>query len=818
MLRILSLKQKMILGGIAAVFFPFLAVGAIVYVQLSDSLLAMGESISVHYAEVTAKSIDEKLMQEMKVAAAIAADPDIIDALRTRDFQEAQTEIDEIYEHIGEDFFTIFLLDNRGVAKAEATFTEQIGLDLSDRDYFLQAQKGKTGVDGPLFPRGNAALNEAIVIVYVPVEENNEFLGVVGIPINIQFLVDIISENKSGRTGFAYAVNSEGLVLFHPTKNLSLTFHLDELPGTEEIMELIAEKKTGAAYTFLTDTKQLAGLATSALTGWKIIYSQDKGEIMMPLNRLLWIILLSAIGFLSITILIIGLFSSRISTPVQKLMEIMKHVTEHSSEIIMQIGTNRKIKFVNPAFEKITGLASKDIIGTELPLNNDKGITKDKIWELLEDGNIWSGRIRLKGQDTKAIVMDVMLIPFTNNKEIIEGNLLIGRDVTNELMYEERLQQSQKLEAIGTLAGGIAHDFNNIISGISGYAELTLMMEKNSAETDKYMREIVKASERARDLVSQILTFSRQAEVELKPLLPKSIIKEALRLLDATIQSKISIESSLNSDAAIVADPTQIHQIVMNLFMNAVHAIGGNPGTIKIELEDFIVDDEFVKMHPNIKTGKHVLLRVSDTGKGIEQEHLKKIFEPFFTTKSRGKGTGLGLSMVHGIVKKLDGIITAYSEVGKGTVFSIILPATDADDKALLEKEAELKKGTEKVAIIDDETPIVASLHSILTNLGYMVKAFTNSSEALELIKERPNEFDIIITDYSMPQITGLELAKDIRTAGLDIPIILTSGFLGQGMEEIAKEAGISAFIGKPISTYKLADMIRNVLDNPQKV
>ena len=811
MLKKLSLKQKMILGGGVAVFLPFFVAGVVIYFQLSKSLLEISKNKAVHYAEDVAVLFDAKLKQELMLASAIAADPDIIESLAEGNYQQAQIEIDDIFNSIGNDSFTIFILDNTGAVRADATFKEQIGLDLSDRPYFQNAKQGETGAAGPMFTRGKAILEEATILVYAPVQKDT-FFGVVAIPFSIASLVDIILEKKSGETGFAYVVDSNGLVLLHPKKELSLKINLKELPGTEEVVELIGEKKSGAASTFLVGTEQIIGLATAKLTGWKIVFSQDKEEIMKPVNRLLRTILLSGLLFLVLTILIITVLSRKISTPIQKLMEIMKQVTEHSSEIILHIGTHRKIKFANPAFEKLTGLRSEEIIGTELELDNHKKIPSEKIWEYLEKGSIWSGRVWIKGYDKKKITMDVMLVPFRNDKGAIEGYIEIGRDITNELMYEQRLQQSQKLEAIGTLAGGIAHDFNNIISGISGFAELTLMVGNCDAEAADNMREIIQAAERAHDLVSQILTFSRETKVELRPLLPKSVLKEALKLLGATIQAKIKIESNINSDAAITAEPTQIHQIVMNLFMNAAHAIGGNAGTIKIELEDYIVDEAFTHMHPNVKTGKHILLRVSDTGSGIEQEHLNKIFEPFYTTKAPGEGTGLGLSMVHGIVKKLDGIITAYSEVGKGTVFNIIIPVVEIDDSVLDEKETEIKKGTEKVAIIDDETAIAASLHSILTNLGYHVKAFTDSMEALTSIKSSPGDFDLIITDYSMPQVTGLELAKALRKEGIDIPMILTSGFLGQGMEKIARDSGISAFITKPINTYQLTNAIRSIL------
>jgi nitrogen-specific signal transduction histidine kinase len=390
----------------------------------------------------------------------------------------------------------------------------------------------------------------------------------------------------------------------------------------------------------------------------------------------------------------------------------------------------------------------------------------------------------------------------------------IGRDITSELAYEKRLQQAQKLEAIGTLAGGIAHDFNNILSGIFGYAELSLMKKDVDSETERYIREIIKASERARDLVSQILTFSRQTDVQLRPLQPKVVIKEALKLLRASIPATIEIESTISSDSVIMAEPTQIHQVIMNLFTNAAHAIGDRTGTIRLELEDFVVGEDYTRVHPNITEGNHVLIRVTDTGSGIAPEVLDQIFEPFFTTKAQGKGTGLGLSVVHGIVKQLGGIVTAYSEVGKGTVFNVIIPCMAADGLDLREGGLTLQRGTERIAVLDDEGAIATTTASILTNLGYKVTAFTESMEALKAILSDPDAFDLIITDYSMPEMTGLEMTMKLRESNIDIPVILTSGFFNKDIENAALAVGISDLIIKPVDTYHLTDAIRKAFQS----
>ena len=802
----------MILGGIAAVCIPFFIAGIIIYIQLSNSLLELTEEKSVHIAQNIAAFIDATLMQETKLVSAIAADPDIVDASKTGDYRIAQTALEAIQARIGSGGFAFFLTDKDGIIRADSLFPQQIGIDLSDRNYFLQAKEGKTTVEGPLFPKGTASPEVPIIVVCAPIRGKNNFYGIVALPIEAEFLAKSISGKKLGQTGYTFLINAEGLVIVHPKRELILRLHLFDRPGTEEMAKIIHDKKTGTASYFLEGSEMIAGLARVDLTGWIVVFNQSRDEIMSPVNKILSAMFISAVIFLIITIFIIIVFFSRISHPINKLMEVMKQVTQHSTEIILQIGLDRKIIFANPAFEKITGIKSESIIGTEPDLNTPNNISANVIWDLLKAGTPWSGRVELKGNKADPITLDVMLVPLRDDRGFIQGYLEIGRDITAELMFEKRLQQAQKLEAVGTLAGGIAHDFNNILSGIFGYAELALMEKSSASETERYIRQILAASERARDLVSQILTFSRKTDVELRPLMPKSVLKEALKLLRASIPATIDIQSKINSDSAIMAEPTQIHQVVMNLFTNSVHAIRENTGTITLELEDFMVDDEFVKTHPNIKQGKHIMLRVSDTGNGIEPKILDHIFEPFYTTKSQGEGTGLGLSVVHGIVQKLGGIVTTYSEIGKGATFNIIIPTIQSDDAEPYQNGSVIREGEERIVVVDDEPDAAAMIRHMLNSVGYKVTAFTDSGEALEAIQTNPNGFDLIIANYSMPHITGLEMAKKLRESGIKIPMILTSGYLDENIETAARKAGISDVVVKPINTYKLTDAIHTAL------
>ena len=380
---------------------------------------------------------------------------------------------------------------------------------------------------------------------------------------------------------------------------------------------------------------------------------------------------------------------------------------------------------------------------------------------------------------------------------------------------EEVLRQSQKLEAIGALAGGIAHDFNNILSAIQGYTELCLFdSRESSAVTDK-LHKVLEACSRAAELINQILTFSRQRKQEPKLIKPALIVKEAVQLIRASIPSTIEIRHETSSNLFIMAEPTGIHQVIMNLCTNAAHAMRGAGGTMIVRLSDVDIDEPFAAGHPELAPGKHVKLEVSDTGSGISPDQLGRIFDPFFSTKEMGEGTGLGLSTVHGIVKSLNGAIIVYSEVGEGSQFNIFLPAMHGEDTKEVYAEPNLPTGSERILMVDDEAALVDVGVEQLKSLGYKVTARTSPTEALSLFKKKPDKFDLVITDLTMPKMTGLDLAHKIVQNRSGIPIILCTGFSDFLEEKQLRFAGIHCLIKKPILLSEIAKAIRDVLDKP---
>ena len=385
---------------------------------------------------------------------------------------------------------------------------------------------------------------------------------------------------------------------------------------------------------------------------------------------------------------------------------------------------------------------------------------------------------------------------------------------------ETQLQQVMKLQAIGTLAGGIAHDFNNILFPIVGYTELTMDDIPPDSQARKNLEEVLKAANRAKELVQQILTFSRQNGQERKPLKVQTLIKEALKLLRATIPSSIEIHSSVDEDCGPVnGDPTQIHQVIMNLCTNAYHALQETGGKLEVSLKETNLGHEQSLERVGMKPGRHLELTVKDNGHGMTPLVLERIFEPYYTTKEQGKGTGLGLSVIHGIIKNHGGDISVSSQPGAGSTFSVYLPVID-DIEVEIEpvKTASATNGNERILLIDDEEQIIDLERRILENLGYKVTPKTDSEEALEEFSARPDRFDLVITDMTMPKITGDRLARKLMEINPQIPVILCTGFNEAISEEKALAMGIDKFVMKPIVKDELAYTIRTVLDNPKSL
>lgn len=396
--------------------------------------------------------------------------------------------------------------------------------------------------------------------------------------------------------------------------------------------------------------------------------------------------------------------------------------------------------------------------------------------------------------------------------ELTIANQNLKQDLIKRKKLEAQLRQAYKMESIGTLASGIAHDFNNILASVIGFTEMTIAEIKKDSPVYQNMTHVLSAGLRAKELVQQILTFSRQEEKEPKPVQLKPLIEEVLKLIRASLPSSIKIEQDLKGNPVIMADTIEIHQVLMNLCTNAGHAMEEKGGTLMVELASIEIDKDDT-LSEKIKPGPYVLLMVNDTGCGMSDHVKQRLFDPFFTTKQRGQGTGMGLSVVHGIISSFDGSILVYSRPGEGSTFKLFFPAVER--RSLTEERSGdlFFKGNEHILFVDDDPTIVTMTQAFLESLEYKVSASISSLEALDIVLDQKNRIDLVITDVDMPELTGIHLAEKIIKIKPGIPIVLCSGYSSGLQKKYARDIGISGYLSKPVLMRDLSKTIRTVLD-----
>ena len=498
-----------------------------------------------------------------------------------------------------------------------------------------------------------------------------------------------------------------------------------------------------------------------------------------------------------------------------------RQLVEMAQEGIWAIDNDANTSYANPRMSEILGYTVEEMLGRSLySFMDERGIEiANRNIERRKQGISEEHDFEFIREDGQLIYAKLSTSPITDSEGGYIGALALVSDVTEQRLMEvekERLQaqlnQAQKLEAIGTLAGGIAHDFNNILMAVTGFAQVAIN-EPDAEERRQDLNHVLLSCERARNLVKQILVFSRQSEYVRKPLEIAVMVKEALKLLRASMPTTIEFRQKIASEQIMVlADPTQIHQIMMNLCTNAAQAMMEG-GVLEVDLEstEFLPDTPLPS--PDLKPGPYAKLVLSDTGKGISPANVGQIFNPFFTTKPVGEGTGLGLSVVYGIVKGYEGAITVRSDMGRGTTFTVYLPRIEAAMTQDNQPVSTIPRGREQLLFVDDEETICSLGKRMLEPLGYHVTCCGGSVEALDLFLKEPNRFDLVITDMTMPKMTGTKLARKMMDLRPDIPIILCTGYNNLITAEQAKIQGLRAFLLKPVRQHELAEVIRDVLD-----
>ncbi|MFA6011077.1 MAG: ATP-binding protein [Desulfobacteraceae bacterium] len=499
-------------------------------------------------------------------------------------------------------------------------------------------------------------------------------------------------------------------------------------------------------------------------------------------------------------------------------------VFENSGTAIFIIEADMRVTMANAKSSELTGVPSsaieKGMFWTEFvaePETREKMMGYHRTRRQSTDAA--PGEYEFKLKHSSGQVKDVLV--YVKTISGTDKSIASMIDITNrrqaereKLELEKQLQQAHKMEAIGTLAGGIAHDFNNILTALMGYIEMALDAAPKNTDLPRWLERSLKGCMRARDLVVQILTFSRQNELEMKPIRIAPIFKEAVKFLRATIPSTITFDLHVGCDQEMVyGDPTQVHQVMMNLCTNAAHAMSAKGGQLGIMLRPVVIDENLAYKR-GLTEGKYIELTISDTGHGITPSIMGHIFDPFFTTKKVGEGTGMGLAMTHGIVQRMGGNIVVESTQGVGTVFTVYFPEVCGEVEVVETGLSEDCGKNERILLVDDDESVLEVMDELIALLGYTVVSTTSSHEAIRVFQSDPAAFELVITDQTMPHMTGLEFAQSLLTIRPDIPIIMCTGFSDTVGNAEADKIGISAFLMKPVERSRLASTIRKVLDD----
>jgi PAS domain S-box-containing protein len=589
---------------------------------------------------------------------------------------------------------------------------------------------------------------------------------------------------------------------------------------------------------------------------WILVHSQSRADILEPLRHFTKIFL--GVTLLSFWVILLLSFSQirRQLAPIELLREATRRIAAQDlstrvsiksndefaelgmafNEMVESLGNSEKryrdlvenspgticmhdldgtLLFVNRAWAHTLGYEPADVVGHSLGAflaPSVRHLFADYLERVRQEATA-DGLARLVTRGGKELLWMYRSLRY---EEAGKRPYVIGyaQDITERKQLEAQVRQAQKLQALGTLAGGIAHDFNNILTAILGYTELTMDDVAPDSCGWQNLQEVYTAGERAKELVQQILTFSRQTESERKPVRLHLLVKEVLKLMRASLPTTIDMRSRIDTTSDVVlADPTQMHQVLMNLCTNARHAMRETGGVLEVRLEAVQVTADDAATHSELTPGPYLRLLVRDTGHGMTPEVMERIFEPFFTTKGVGEGTGMGLAVVHGIIASHSGAITVTSAPGQGTTFEVYLPRSDAAIASETRPQEPLPRGEERLLFVDDENTLVRLWQATLEHLGYEVVVSTDGLAALETFRAAPYGFDLVITDHTMPRMTGEVLAQELRRLRPDIPIVLCTGFSHTMTAEKAQALGLDAFLMKPFTPHDLSYVVRGVLD-----
>lgn len=511
---------------------------------------------------------------------------------------------------------------------------------------------------------------------------------------------------------------------------------------------------------------------------------------------------------------------------IEQEMKQLAVAVEQSTEMIIITDVSGRILYVNKAFETTTGYTAEEVLGKNpLILKSDEQDSTEykRFQDTILAGEVWNGKLTSRMKSGNLFDEEIIVYPIRGDDDQVVNYVYISRDITQEMAFEMQLRQTQKMNAIGKLAGGVAHDFNNILTAILGYVALSMSCVEENSKVYSYLHEVVKAGDRATKLIRQILTFSRQEEQIFRPLSLLPIIDDSVGMIQTGLKSDVQIETDIDRGCRpILGDATQIQQILINLCTNAVQAMGEQGGTLTVTLKQVeLMGKTLGRKMQELEPGFYCCMTVSDTGCGMTPDTMSRIFEPYFTTKAKGVGTGIGLAIVHGIVRKHRGYITVDSEVGEGTTFNLYFPMIlgDAEEERQTIEMAKLE-GSGHILYVDDDPAVLALGREILESFGYQVTTATNGQEAWELFQQNPVRFDALITDFSMPKMTGQELINECLKISPDLPVILCSGYMesdeneeDDGEDDTKRLLGNIQFMPKPVDWRELGRSIQKKIN-----
>ncbi len=739
----------------------------------------------------------------------------------------------------------VFAIDNDGIfTMSEGRALEALGLAPGEvvgqsafemyRDYPEILSSLRTALAGEEVVGTTDVVDRSYEVSYAPIRDGRgKVNGVFGVSVDVSKRKQTEAQLRATKERFrallettsdwAWEVDSDTVYTYSSPKVRDLLgYEPDELIGKTPFDTMGPEEvaPVRAKYQRHLDNREpFAGLVNTCLhkDGHRVVLETSGVPIFDAENNL--------IGYRGIDRDIT--LRTRAEQALRKEKETAQTYLDIAGVLMVVINADRTVQLINRKGCEILGYSEPEIVGKDwfdnfLPADNRDAVGRG--FEGLVAGNItlmeyYENPVLTCDGEEKLIAWHNTVILDENDKVI--GTLSSGADITDRHRAEQerqeletQLQHSQRMETIGTLAGGIAHDFNNILFPILGYTDLAMEDIGQGHPTYKNLAQVVKAGHRAKELVEQIMVFSRQMDRDVGPIHLHLIVREALKFIRASLPTTIEIQQNVNIESGVVtANSTQIHHMLVNLCTNSAHSMRDTGGMIRVELQPFEVDEPMASANAELSAGSYARLSVSDTGPGMDEQTKERMFEPFFTTRAVGEGTGLGLSVVHGIVASHNGVITVDSMPDEGTTVTVYFPTVPSEPLPVEIPEEVEVTGNEYVLFVDDEQDILNLGKHMLEKLGYRVTTASHGDEALEVLKAQPMAFDIVVTDQTMPRRTGLELTREIRKIRPDLPVIIITGYSENVTPEVLEELNISCFLMKPLVGNKIGAAIRRALN-----